>query len=74
MAIFTRDEHEPAHVHVKHPDGFLVILLDETSRSGKLREKSRNLKSVDVRDAIRIVNENFDLLLDAWERIHRGKD
>jgi hypothetical protein len=31
IAILTRNEHEPPHVHVEHPDGTIVVFLDEKS-------------------------------------------
>jgi hypothetical protein len=71
IAILTRNEHEPPHVHVEHPDGTLVVLLDEKTRSARLREKSRNVKAVDVRNVVAVIDRNFDGLLAAWERIHR---
>jgi hypothetical protein len=71
IAILTRNEHEPPHVHVEHPDGTIVVFLDEKSRSARLREKSRNVKSADVRDVVAIVDRNFDHLLAAWERLLR---
>jgi len=61
-------------VHVEHPSGSLVILLDETTRKARLREKSRNVTARDARTALRIVDAHFDVLLVAWERIHRGKE
>jgi Domain of unknown function (DUF4160) len=71
IAILTRNEHEPPHVHVEHPDGTIVVFLDEKSRSARLREKSRNVKPADVRNVVAVVDRNFNYLLAAWERIHR---
>ncbi len=36
IAIFTRNEREPPHVHVEHPDGALVVKLVEETRSALL--------------------------------------
>jgi hypothetical protein len=71
IAILTRNEHEPPHVHVEHPDGTIVVFLDEKTRSARLREKSRGVKAIDVRYVVAVVDSNFDFLLAAWERIHR---
>jgi hypothetical protein len=71
IAILTRNEHEPPHVHVEHPDGTIVVFLDEKSGSARLREASRSVKSNDVRGVVAVVDRNFDRLLTAWVEIHR---
>lgn len=71
IAILTRDEHEPPHVHVEHPSGTVVVLLDERSRQARLREKASGVAARDVRRVVEVVDEHFAELLAAWERIHR---
>jgi hypothetical protein len=71
IAILTRNEHEPPHVHVEHPDGSIVVWLNERSREAKLRESSRRVRAGDVREAVAAVDRHFEILLAAWKRIHR---
>lgn len=65
IAILTRDEHEPPHVHVEHPNGTVVVLLDERSRQARLREKARGVAARDVRRVVEVVDEHFAELLAA---------
>jgi hypothetical protein len=71
IAILTRNEHEPPHVHVEHPDGTIVVSLDERTHTATLRESSRRVRRGDVRQVVAIVDLYFDRLLDAWKQIHR---
>jgi len=70
IAIFT-DDHEPAHVHVQHPDGIVVVLLDARTRRAVLRGRSRGVSARDTRRIVEIVGEHFETLFAAWERLHR---
>jgi hypothetical protein len=71
VAILTRNEHELPHLHIEHPDKFVVVLLDEKLQFAHLREASRGIRASDVRNIVDIVDRNFDKLLAAWESIHR---
>ncbi len=71
IAILTRNEHEPPHCHIEHPDGPIVVNLDEATGEAVLREAGRRVGKKDVSEALKIVNENFAGLLAAWEQIHR---
>ncbi len=71
VAVLTRNEHEPPHVHVEHPDGTVVVLLDEQTRSAVLREASRRVKPTDVRAILELVDERYDECMATWETYHR---
>ncbi|GAC1404497.1 MAG: hypothetical protein NVSMB64_07810 [Candidatus Velthaea sp.] len=71
IAVFTRDEHEPPHVHVEHPNGTVVVLLDEKAGAARLKEASRNMRARDIRAIVEFVDEHFDKLLTAWETYNR---
>lgn len=68
VVIYPND-HRPAHVHVIGNGHEAVFVLHRREHSAALRENYGFAK----RDLARIrrrVIANFDLLLDAWERIH----
>lgn len=63
-------EHPPPHVHIdKGSAGPVVIRLRMTDRPQKVW-KNYDMKYEDVVKAFRIVEENHDLLMKAWEGIH----
>jgi Domain of unknown function (DUF4160) len=69
--IHIRNEHEPPHVHVDLPDGEVVIVLDELTSTVYLRDKSRDVRAVDVARASTIITQHFDVLLEIWSYYHR---
>jgi AmiR/NasT family two-component response regulator len=71
VVVFTRNEHEPPHVHVEHPDGVVVVLLDEKTHQAVLREAGRKVKPGAVRAIVQLVDEHFSECLAQWERYHR---
>jgi hypothetical protein len=71
ISIMIRDEHEPPHVHVEHPDGKIVVLLDEISRQARVIRATRRLKSHDIGTIEDLIDCHFIELLAAWETIHR---
>lgn len=69
MLIYTRDEHPPAHVHVRKAGGEAVIYLgDENSRPSV--KENRGMSRAEIKRALRITGENQELLLAEWERIN----
>ena len=67
IVIFV-DDHEPAHVHV-FGDGEAKI--DLVGRDGFADLVwAVGMTRVDIRRAMRIVNENRDALLSSWRDIH----
>jgi len=65
VMIYIRDEHPPAHVHVWKAEGEVIIHL-ETPAVHEVKRMSRP----DVRAALAIVEENREMLLGEWRRIH----
>lgn len=64
--IFTRD-HLPPHVHVFSSDGEAKFLVDE--RTVELVD-NRGLKQKDLRLAESILEENKDLVIKEWTKLH----
>ncbi|MGV2827933.1 DUF4160 domain-containing protein [Myxosarcina sp. GI1(2024)] len=68
VRIWSND-HLPRHVHVFKGDGECVINLVGEGGNPELRE-FYNLKRKEVAKAIRIVADNQQKLIEAWNRIH----
>ncbi|WP_216595778.1 DUF4160 domain-containing protein [Myxosarcina sp. GI1] len=68
MRIWSND-HLPRHVHVFKGDGECVINLVGAGGLPELRE-FYNLKRKEVAKAIRIVADNQQTLIEAWNQIH----
>jgi Domain of unknown function (DUF4160) len=71
FAIHLRDEHEPPHVHVDHPDGTVVVVLLEASRKTAVREAHGSVSAAEIRRITIIIEEHFETLLAIWSRYHR---
>lgn len=67
--IYTRD-HEPPHVHVVSQDGEAKFLVSEKV---SLIENAK-MKQKDIRLAESIIEENKDLIITSWVKIHGNKD
>ncbi|MBV8749673.1 MAG: DUF4160 domain-containing protein [Candidatus Eremiobacteraeota bacterium] len=65
------DDHEPPHVHVKLPGGRVTVFLVERSRTVYVRRVRGPLRDHDLAHISAIVEEHFDTLLTAWNKIHR---
>lgn len=70
FVVRTRDEHEPAHVHARHPDGVVAVLLDETRRIGVYRDQEGKVGTRDVNWIVDAVTAHFDECLSKWEQYH----
>ncbi len=68
VRIWSND-HLPRHVHVFKGDGECVINLVGAGGLPELRE-FYNLKRKEVAKAIRIVADNQQTLIEAWNQIH----
>lgn len=64
--IFTRD-HQPPHVHVISQDGEAKFRISET---GVELIENKGLKQKDVRLAESILEENRELVIKEWIKIH----
>jgi hypothetical protein len=71
FTIYTRNEHEPAHIHADHPDGVVAVILDETSRTGVYRDQKGDVGTKDVNWIVDAVTDQFELCIAAWEQYHR---
>lgn len=69
VMIYTRDEHPPAHVHVWKAGGEVIIHLGDEDTPPLVHEVKRMPKR-DVRKALTIVEDNQELLLGEWRRLH----
>ena len=66
--IYTRD-HFPPHVHVVSQDGEAKFLVDNEV----VLIENCKMKPKDIKLAESIIEENKDLIINAWIKIH-GKD
>lgn len=67
--IYIRDEHPPAHVHVWKAEGEAIIHLGNEDELPSVHQVNR-MSAKDARKALAIVEENQELLLAEWRRIH----
>ncbi|MEM8829234.1 MAG: DUF4160 domain-containing protein [Cyanobacteria bacterium P01_G01_bin.19] len=65
------NDHLPSHVHVIKNNGECVINFIGKNGKPELREVE-NLKTKEVRIAIKIVEEHQDKLIAEWKKIHGG--
>ena len=68
VRIYT-DDHAPAHVHVVQAEHEVIINLGDASTKPWVRENKGMRRQV-MREALQIVAEHQDDLLEAWRRIH----
>lgn len=63
-------EHGPAHVHViaKGENAEVKILLINLDVVGKTNFSKQTVKGI-----IKYVHQNYDILMDAWEKLHENK-
>jgi hypothetical protein len=71
IAINLRDEHEPPHVHVRHPDGTIVVVLDASTGTVSTRHSKGKISSSEIRRIISIVEEHFEMIITTWSFYHR---
>lgn len=74
--IYTND-HEPAHVHVfcsrktsRRQPG-MKIHLGSSEQAPKLIEAHPSLRNKDIINALKLVAQNQQYLLEKWNEIHR---
>ncbi len=63
-------EHGPAHVHViaKGENAEVKISLIDLDVVGKTNFSKQTVKGI-----IKYVHQNYDILMDAWEKLHENK-
>lgn len=67
VVIYTHD-HDPPHVHVHKAGTEARVLLDP------LQLWDSDMKPNDTKQALEIVSENRDILLERWQEIHGTED
>ena len=63
--IYTRD-HQPPHVHVISQEGEAIFLIDQEVTL----KDNKGMKPKDVSLAVSILEENKELVLEEWSKIH----
>jgi hypothetical protein len=64
--IYTRD-HQPPHVHVISQEGEAIFLIDEEEVTLK---ENRGMKPKDISLADSILEENREIILEEWNKLH----
>ena len=70
--VFTRDEHPPAHVHVKKDGSIIKILLGENGVEYDSYKRSRPSMRMKNR-ALEIVADNLDACWEKWKAYHERR-
>ena len=68
VRIYT-DDHAPAHAHVIQAEHEVIINLGDADTKPWVRD-NRGMRRQAMREALKIVAEQQDDLLQAWRRIH----
>ncbi|MBO4536548.1 MAG: DUF4160 domain-containing protein [Bacteroidales bacterium] len=63
--IYTRD-HQPPHVHVISQEGEAIFNIDQEVTL----KDNKGMKPKDVSLAVSILEENKELILEEWSKIH----
>ena len=63
--IYTRD-HQPPHVHVISQEGEAIFIIDQEVTV----KDNKGMKPKDVSLAVSILEENKELILEEWNRLH----
>ena len=59
-------EHGPAHVHVRCPEGFMVVQLEPSL----LIREAQGVKTSTAREILSAIEARYDECLAAWRRYH----
>ena len=70
--IYTRNEHRPAHIHVWRAGNEVIINLEDASYIAceAYLYKNRGMVNKDANFALTVVQDNYDLFMQAWRKIH----
>ena len=63
--IYTRD-HQPPHVHVISQEGEAIFIIDQEVTV----KDNKGMKPKDVSLAVSILEENKEIILEEWHRLH----
>ncbi len=69
QVIIWTDDHPPMHVHVFRAEGELIINLGDEQTPATVRD-NYGMRRDDVRRALRLVDDNQNLLTEKWREIH----
>ena len=65
--IYTRD-HQPPHVHVISQEGEAIFIINQEVTS----KDNKGMKPKDVSLAVSILEENKEIILEEWNRLHES--
>ena len=71
--FFYSREHEPLHIHVEGNGGQAKFEFNEEVAHFELRE-NMNIKAGDLRKIARIIDDNEDIIIRAWNRYFNVND
>ena len=63
--IYTRD-HQPPHVHVISQEGEAIFIIDQEVTV----KDNKGMKPKDVSLAVSILEENKEIILEEWNKLH----
>jgi hypothetical protein len=63
-------EHQPPHVHVEASAGGEVLILLGSEQEAPALWQNHHMKSVDAREALRIVERHQEQFIAEWRRLH----
>lgn len=67
--IYPKD-HEPPHVHAIKAGGFVKVQIGSESIAPRIMKVGKEMTEHDVVKAVRIVEREWRMLLEAWRRVH----
>jgi hypothetical protein len=67
--IIWTDDHPPMHVHVFKAESELIVNLGDEQTSATIRNNYA-MSRRDARQALRLIEENQNLLIEVWRQIH----
>jgi hypothetical protein len=67
------NDHPPPHVHVRRSGEECVVLLGDPEGAGSVRDYG-DMRPVDARRAVWMVNCAWELLLARWRKLHGKPD
>lgn len=63
------NDHPPPHVHVRRSGKWCVVLLGDQEGTASVRDEG-DMRSVDARRAVWMVNRAWELLMTRWRQLH----
>ena len=63
--FFSREGHEPRHIHVEHAEKYAEFWLEPIELA-----ESRGFRNHELSELRRMIEEHQDEFIDAWDRHH----